>query len=113
MKINRKIFEWHQWCGLAVGFFLLFMSITGATLVFSDEYEEAADAPWVKVANPSGAFSYDASVPVLQAQYPGWELRAYEQPGANEALIYELRKGELRTRGVTPGTWDREAQPSG
>lgn len=74
------------------------MSITGAILVFSDEYEEAADAPWVKVANSSGAFSYDASVPVLQAQYPGWELRAYEQPKANEALIYELRKGELRKR---------------
>lgn len=74
------------------------MSITGAILVFSDEYEEAADAPWVKVANPSGAFSYDASVPVLQAQYPQWELRAYGQPEANEALIYELRKGELRKR---------------
>ena len=25
----------------------------------------------------------------------------------------KVRKGELRTRGVTPGTWDREAQPSG
>lgn len=74
------------------------MSLSGAILVFSDEWEEAADAPWVKVPNPSGAFSYDASVPVLQAQYPEWELRAYGQPEANEALIYELRKGELRKR---------------
>lgn len=74
------------------------MSGTGATLVFSDEWEAAADAPWVKVDNPSGAFSYDASLPAVRAQYPGWDVRAYEQPAANEALVYELRKGELRKR---------------
>lgn len=77
------------------------MSISGAILVFSDEWEEAADAPWAKVHNPLGVFSYDASVPVLQAQYPGWEIRAYGQPDADEALIYELRNKELRKRVYT------------
>jgi len=98
LKLNRKIFLWHHWCGLAVGFFLLFMSITGAILVFADEWEEAADAPWVKVDNPSGTFSYDASLFRLRDQYPGWEVRAYGQPEPNEALIYELRNKELRKR---------------
>lgn len=74
------------------------MSTTGAILVFSEEWEEAADARWAKVANPSGAFSYDASLAVLQAQYPEWDIRAYGQPAVNEALVYELRKGELRKR---------------
>jgi uncharacterized iron-regulated membrane protein len=98
LKCNQRIFSWHQWCGLAVGLFLLFMSISGAILVFTDEWEESADARWVKVDNPSGTFSYDASLPRVRSQYPGWEIRAYGQPAANAALIYELRKGELRKR---------------
>jgi uncharacterized iron-regulated membrane protein len=81
-----------------VGLFLLFMSLSGAILVFTDEWEATADAPWVKVNNPSGAFSYDASLPRIRSEYPQWEVRAYGQPAANEALVYELRNKELRKR---------------
>ena len=74
------------------------MSLSGAILVFTDEWEAAADARWVKVDNPSGTFSYDASLPRIRSEYPKWEVRAYGQPAVNEALIYELRNKELRKR---------------
>lgn len=69
------------------------MSISGALLVFSDEIETAYESNWIAVNNPSGAFSYDASFSRIQKSYPGWEIRLYEQPRINEALVYDLRKG--------------------
>ena len=35
VKRGKIIFSWHHWCGLIVGIFLLIMSISGATLVFT------------------------------------------------------------------------------
>jgi uncharacterized iron-regulated membrane protein len=69
------------------------MSISGALLVFSDEIKTAYESNWIEVNNPTGAFSYDASFFNIQKLYPGWEIRLYEQPHINEALVYDLRKG--------------------
>ncbi|MGN6296520.1 MAG: PepSY-associated TM helix domain-containing protein [Ginsengibacter sp.] len=93
MKKGKRIFSWHHWCGLIVGIFLLLMSISGSLLVFSDEIEVAYESNWIAVNNPSGSFFYDASFSHIQKLYPGWEIRLYEQPGINEALVYDLRKG--------------------
>jgi uncharacterized iron-regulated membrane protein len=93
LKKGKRIFSWHHWCGLIVGIFLLVMSISGSLLVFSDEIEGAYESNWTTVNNPSGAFSYDASFSNIQKLYPGWEIRLYEQPHINEALVYDLRKG--------------------
>jgi uncharacterized iron-regulated membrane protein len=93
LKKGKQIFSWHHWCGLIAGIFLLVMSISGALLVFSDEIEAAYESNWTAVNNPSGAFSYDASFSRIQKLYPGWEIRLYEQPHINEALVYDLRKG--------------------
>ncbi|HEY0731342.1 MAG TPA: PepSY-associated TM helix domain-containing protein [Chitinophagaceae bacterium] len=98
MKRNRRIFTWHHWCGLAVGLFLLLMSISGAILVFADDYEAATDSKWSKVDNASGSFSYDASLSEVSRLYPGWEIRTYGSPAINEAIIYELRNKEARKR---------------
>ena len=93
MKKGKRIFSWHHWCGLIVGIFLLVMSISGSLLVFSDEIEVAYESNWIAVNNPSGSFFYDTSFSHIQKLYPGWEIRLYEQPGINEALVYDLRKG--------------------
>jgi uncharacterized iron-regulated membrane protein len=95
---KRIVFKWHHWCGLMVGVFLLLQSITGALLVFSDEIENTYDKQWEAVDNPSGLFYYDASLQNIRDQYPGWEIRLYEQPGINESLQYELRKDVSRKK---------------
>ncbi len=91
-------FSVHHWCGLLVGLFLLLMSVTGATLVFTDELNHHDIKPFLAVDNPAGEVHIDASFKNIQQQYPGWELRIYEWPKANEALVYELRKKEDRMR---------------
>lgn len=92
VKKSKIIFSWHHWCGLIVGIFLLVMSISGTTLVFTQEIEEVYERPWSTIENPGGLYSYDASFFKVQAQYPGWEIRLAGQPGPDETVVYDLRK---------------------
>ncbi|MCA6440802.1 MAG: PepSY domain-containing protein [Chitinophagaceae bacterium] len=92
VRKGKIIFSWHHWCGLIAGIFLLIMSISGATLVFTQEIEKAYEQPWSTVENPGGAYAYDASFFTVQKLYPGWEIRLSGQPGLNEAVVYDLRK---------------------
>lgn len=95
---HKFYFSFHHWCGLFVGLFMLSMSITGALLVFSDEMTEHINSPYMQVSNTDGKFSVDASFKQLQKQYPGWELRIYDWPKKDEALVYEMRKKDERKR---------------
>lgn len=92
MKWNKHLFRWHHWCGLIVGLFLLLMSITGSLLVFAHEWEALEYVPPIQVTQ--GTPSFDASFSNVQAANPGWEIRLYHLPKADEALIYELRQQE-------------------
>jgi uncharacterized iron-regulated membrane protein len=93
LKAGKRIFLWHHWCGLVAGIFLLIMSISGAILAFTDEIESSYESSWIKVDNPGGTFTYDSSFTWVQKTNPGWEIRLYGSPGINEALVYDLRKG--------------------
>lgn len=90
----KRIYKWHHWAGLIVGLFLFCMSITGSILVFTEEMESAEDQPFKKVENPSGDFSYNASLKMIRQKYPDYEIRLYDHPEINEALVYELRQKE-------------------
>lgn len=98
MKATKYIFAWHHWCGLIVGVFLLMMSITGSMLVFSDELETLEERDIPSVQTIKGSPSFDASFPSVQQAYPGWEIRLYHLPKADEALVYELRQKENRKK---------------
>jgi uncharacterized iron-regulated membrane protein len=87
----KSIYKWHHWTGLVAGLFLLLMSITGSILVFTDEMEHTADQPLKEFSNPSGSYSYDSSFAMIKQKFPGYEVRLYDRPGKNEALVYELR----------------------
>lgn len=86
----KSIYKWH-WTGLLSGLFLLLMSITGSILVFTDEMEHAADQPLKEFLNPSGSYSYDSSFALVKQKFPGYEVRLYDKPRKNEALVYDLR----------------------
>lgn len=92
MKWSKHIFNWHHWCGLIVGLFLLLMSTTGALLVFAHEWESLEYVPPIQVVQ--GKPSFDASFHKVQQAYPDWEIRLYHLPKIDEALIYELRQKE-------------------
>lgn len=94
MKFSKKIFRWHHWCGLAVGLFLLMMSITGSVLVFSEEWEELEDPPLI-INQGKGRPSFDASLNAIRQSNPGYEIRLYHMPLPDRALVFELRKKEI------------------
>lgn len=108
VKKGKIIFSWHHWCGLMVGLFLLIMSISGATLIFTQEIEQAYERPWSAIENPSGLYSYDASFFKVQEQYPGWEIRLAGEPGPNKAIVYDLRKeGKIKKVFAQPLTGEQ------
>lgn len=92
VRKGKIFFLWHHWCGLIAGIFLLIMSISGTTLVFTQEIEEAYERPWSAIENADGLFSYDASFFKVQEQYPGWEIRIAGEPSLYETVVYDLRK---------------------
>ena len=92
MKWSKHIFNWHHWCGLVVGLFLLMMSITGSLLVFAHEWEALEYVP--PIQDQKGVPSFDASFQKVQQAYPDWEIRMYHLPKTDEALIYQLRQQE-------------------
>ena len=94
MRATKYLFGWHHWCGLAVGLFLLMMSVTGSILVFAEEIEVLEDRSIPTVETVAGKPSFDASFQAVQSRYPGWEIRLYHLPQANETLVYELRQKE-------------------
>lgn len=92
MRITRYIYNWHQYCGLLIGIFLLSMSLSGSLLVFTDEMKSAQEEKFIKVANANSTYNYNASFKNIKKVYPGWEALTYEQPAQNEAIVYLLRK---------------------
>ena len=94
MKISRRIFSWHHWCGLIVGAFLLLMSITGSILAFADEIEQVEFRNYPTIEPIAGKPSFDTSYFKVKTSYPDWEVRMYHLPKADEALVYELRQKE-------------------
>lgn len=92
IRKSKLFFSWHHWCGLVVGIFLLIVSISGTTLVFTREIEEIYEKPWVQIDNSDGLYFYDSSFFTVQKLYPGWEIRISGEPEANKAIVYDLRR---------------------
>lgn len=77
--------------------FILVISLSGVILVFDDDIDEAIYASYATLDTPAKALHIDRSLQWVRAENPGWDIRIPELPASpNEALLYELRQGQLR-----------------
>ncbi len=106
--LRKALFQIHLWCGICLGLYIFFISITGSVLVYRNELYVAA-TPNPLIAETPAAVLDDA---VLQARAsqnnPGYELgrfvRASNDEGATEIWLirgentikrfYDPRTGE-------------------
>ncbi|WP_299759786.1 PepSY-associated TM helix domain-containing protein [uncultured Pontibacter sp.] len=96
-KRVKKTFSIHHWCGLIAGIFILVISLSGVILVFDDDIDEAMFASHSQLEKPAGALHIDKSIGWVRAENPSWDIRVPALPAkGNEALLYELRQGQLR-----------------
>ncbi|WP_266204328.1 PepSY-associated TM helix domain-containing protein [Pontibacter kalidii] len=93
----KRTFSIHHWCGLIAGIFILVISLSGVILVFDDDIDEAMFASHSQLERPASSLQVDKSIGWVRAENPGWDIRVPSLPASpNEALLYELRQGQLR-----------------
>lgn len=93
--LRRALFQVHLWSGIAVGLYILMISVTGSVLVYANElYRAATPAPIVSKA--SGPLLSDAAIreAALHA-YPGYQIANVRHPrNPEEAVDIRLRRGK-------------------
>ncbi|OKL39354.1 hypothetical protein A3841_01935 [Pontibacter flavimaris] len=77
--------------------FILVISLSGVILVFDDDIDDALFASHARLEVPAHALHIDKSIGWVRAENPGWDIRVPALPvSPDEALLYELRQGQLR-----------------
>lgn len=96
-KKIKRTYSIHHWCGLIAGIFILAISISGVILLFDDEIDRAVFADYFTLDTPARDLHIDNSIQWIRSRYSDWDIRIPALPGnKREALLYELRKGQLR-----------------
>ena len=117
----RKIsFQLHLWIGLAIGLYIVMLSVTGSALVFRREMDRAARPQAPPLAEGRPVLPKDELARLALRAYPGYTVERVGNPQRRTALVrVDLRRGgELIERdfnGYTgedlgdPWPWQAEA----
>jgi vanillate O-demethylase ferredoxin subunit len=78
MKAREIILRIHRWTGLTVGIALIFVAITGLTMVFRPQLEPLVDASLREVSSCTQRLPLDAQVEKARALHPAGGIRQLE-----------------------------------
>jgi uncharacterized iron-regulated membrane protein len=78
MKAREIILQVHRWTGLTVGIALMFVAITGLTMVFRPQIEPLVDAGLHKVSSCDARLPLDAQVEKARELHPAGGIRQLE-----------------------------------
>ncbi len=104
--LRRALFQAHLWSGIAVGLYILMISVTGSVLVYSNELYRAATAKTV-VSRHTGPRMAEAQIAAAARRiYPGYQVSKIVQlAGRDEAVDVWLTRGhQLKKRLFDPWT---------
>jgi uncharacterized iron-regulated membrane protein len=97
--LRRALFQVHLWSGIALGLYILMISVTGSVLVYRNElYRAATPAPIV--SNGSGArMSDDQLTDAATRLYPGYRVeRILRARNPDQAVDVWLDRGDRTKR---------------
>lgn len=77
-KINKKVFNIHQWLGLYSGLILLVLSVTGAAIVFAPELDNGLNKEVKLVVPQATRVSVDVVLADIRKRYPNSQLNKIE-----------------------------------
>jgi uncharacterized iron-regulated membrane protein len=95
--LRRIFFQVHLWMGIALGLYIVVISLSGSLLVYRREL--AAAASTVYVTPQARRLTQDELSAILQRTYPSFTLEDISTPRArgrtipNQAIEVELRRG--------------------
>lgn len=93
--LRRALFQIHLWTGIAVGLYLVIISITGSVLVYRNELARAATRGPL-IVTPSGTrLTDDELTAFAKRAYPEYEVeRVFPSKNPNQAVILSLTRTE-------------------
>jgi uncharacterized iron-regulated membrane protein len=115
--LRRALFQLHLWSGIAVGLYILMISVTGSVLVYSNELFRAV-TPEPIISKGSGPrLTDDQLKEAARRSYPGYRVVKIVRPlNLDQAVDISLRQGnEIKKRLFDPrsGSDLGDAVPTG
>lgn len=87
VPLRRILFQIHLWCGISLGLYIFFISITGSVLVYRNElYVAATPNPQVATANIP-LLSEQVLRDGVLADYPGYSISRYVSPREDQVAV--------------------------
>ena len=105
--IRRAAFQVHLWTGLAIGLYIVMLSITGSVLVYRVELDRWLATPRPAFVPGAPALSQDAMRAAAARQYPGWEVTRVGERISRRNPVLEVwveRDGVTKERLFNPYT---------
>src|SRR6202035_5480093 len=87
--LRRVLFQVHLWSGVALGFYILMMSVTGSVLVYSNELYRAATREPIISKGSGPRLTDDQLAEAAGHLYPGYRVVNLDQ-----AVNVSLRRGD-------------------
>ena len=72
--LRRATFQVHLWIGLAIGLYVVVLSVTGSVLVYRNELDRALATPHAVFDETARAMSAEELRQVAARAYPGWTV---------------------------------------
>src|SRR5688572_24542481 len=88
--LRRAIFQIHLWTGLAIGLYIVVLSLTGSVLVYRAELSRVLASPRAALDERATPMTVDQLRVAAQRAYPGW-------------TVTEIQEGRYRARASSGG----------
>jgi uncharacterized iron-regulated membrane protein len=97
--LRRAFFQVHLWSGIAAGLYVLFISVTGSVLVYSNELYVAATPEPVFSQGTGPLLGDDELAAIVARAYPGYRVqRLVRSIDRNQAVEVWLDRGKEQTK---------------
>lgn len=98
--MRQLLFQVHLWASVTIGFYVVFIGLTGAALVFRPEMQKATFPEFFNIArNGEPDANPSFIIRELQERYPGYQLLGIDYPTYRRGtyLSYLTKGDDLRT----------------
>jgi uncharacterized iron-regulated membrane protein len=101
--LRRAFFQIHLWSGIAVGLYILMISVTGSVLVYWNELYRAVTPEPIVTKGSGPRLTDNQLATAAQRLYPGYRVVKISRSRPDQAVDVSLRRGDqLRRRLIDP-----------
>ena len=93
--LRRAFFQVHLWSGMAIGLYIVMISVTGSVLVYRNELYRAATPETIISKGPGSRLSDEQLTEAVKRVYPGYRVvNLGRAPDLDQAVDVRLRRGD-------------------